>query len=57
MGKGEQAQVVHSFYCMAHALLAYHSYANKQLSVQQKEMKKDGVVMGQNAMSVHVRTL
>ena len=51
----QQAQVVHNFYCMAHALLGFHSYAKKQLSEQQKEMKKDGVVMGRYAMPVFAR--
>ena len=51
----QQAQVVHNFYCMAHALLGFHSYSKKQLSEQQKQMKKDGVVLGRDVMPVYGR--
>ena len=53
----QQTQVVNNIYCMEHELLALHNYAKKQLSMQQKEMKKDWVVMGRNAMPVYARTL
>ena len=53
----QQTQVVNNIYCVEHELLALPNYAKKQLSMQQKEMKKDWVVMGRNAMPVYAHTL
>lgn len=41
--------VIHSFYCMAHVLLGFHSYAMKDLMKQQERLVLDGGKLGRDA--------
>ena len=48
----DEIQTVHSFHCMAHVLLGFHSYAAKDLKVLETQIAEDLGPLGRDALPV-----
>ena len=53
----EKKNVVHSFYCMAHALLGFYSYASANFKQQQKTYSGEDIRLGRERSAVFGRFL
>ena len=51
----EKKQTIHNFYCMAHALLGFHSYGTKELEAIQKELQNGGTLLGRDKSGAYCR--